>query len=150
MLFSCNKIATSDGFEKRTLAPTVPKNVYANNLPLEICAFLVIKSLHCSQDCWTCSRLCVRKRCKLRSGFEASQDGQIQVPVVQEHRVLWRLDLCQMKAQSLYFQKIAPSWVPDLELWAPEVRYFMDLVCIYEFMLVSWCQSLLGWNLLWI
>ena len=42
------------------LAPTVPKSVHANNLSLEICVLLVVKSLHSSRDCWTCSRLCVR------------------------------------------------------------------------------------------
>ena len=60
MRFSCNKRALSDGFEKQSLAPTVPKSVHANDLSLEICVFLVVKSLHSSRDCWMCSRLCVR------------------------------------------------------------------------------------------
>jgi len=42
------------------LPPTVPRSVHANNLSLEICVLLVVKSLHSSRDCWTCSRLCVR------------------------------------------------------------------------------------------
>ena len=55
-----NEIAMSDGFEKQNLAPTVPKTVHANDISLEICVLLVVKSLHSSRDCWTCSRLCVR------------------------------------------------------------------------------------------
>ena len=60
MRFLCNDIAMSEGFEKQNLAPTVPKTVHANDVSLEICIFLVVKSLHSSRDCWTCSRLCVR------------------------------------------------------------------------------------------
>ena len=55
-----NEIAMSDGFEKQNLAPTVPKTVHANDLSLEMCILLVVKSLHSSLDCWMCSRLCVR------------------------------------------------------------------------------------------
>ena len=40
MRFPCIEIAMSDGFEKQTLAPTVPKSVHVNDLSLEICAFL--------------------------------------------------------------------------------------------------------------
>ena len=46
MRFPCNEISMSDAFEKQTLAPTVPKTVHANDLSLEICVFLVVKSLH--------------------------------------------------------------------------------------------------------
>ena len=60
MRFPCKEIATLGGFEKQTLALSVPKSVHANDLSLEMCVFLVIKSLHSSRDCWTCSRLCVR------------------------------------------------------------------------------------------
>ena len=60
MRFPCNKITMSDGFEKQNLAPTVPKTAHANDLSLEICILLLVKSLHSSRDCWTCSRLCVR------------------------------------------------------------------------------------------
>jgi len=56
----CNEIAMSDGFEKQYLALTVPKTVHANDLSLEMCIILVVKSLHSSQNCWLCSRLCVR------------------------------------------------------------------------------------------
>ena len=63
---------------------------------------------------WVCTALetvgrapvLVWERCKL----EVSQDRQIQVPVAQERRVLWRPDLHQMKAPSLYVQTIATSW----------------------------------------
>ena len=48
MRFLCDDIA---GFEKQSLAPTVPKSVHANDLPLEICVFLVLKSVHSSGDC---------------------------------------------------------------------------------------------------
>ena len=57
MRFPCIEIAMSDGFEKQTLAPTVPNSVHVNDLSLEICAFMVVKSLHSSRDC---SRLCVK------------------------------------------------------------------------------------------
>ena len=60
MRFPCNEVAMSDGFEKQNLAPTVPKTVHANDVSLEIYILLVVKSLHSSRDCWTCSRLCVR------------------------------------------------------------------------------------------
>ena len=60
MRFPCDEVAMSDGFEKQNLAPTVPKTVHANDLSLEICIPRVVKSLHSSRDCWTCSRLCVR------------------------------------------------------------------------------------------
>jgi len=60
MRFLCNEIAMSEGFKKQNLALTVPKTAHANNLSLEICILLVVKSLHSSRDCWTCSRLCVR------------------------------------------------------------------------------------------
>jgi len=60
MRFLCNEIAMSDGFEKQNLAPTVPKTLHSNDLSLEICMLLVVKSLHSSRDCWPCSRLCVR------------------------------------------------------------------------------------------
>ena len=60
MRFPCNEIVMSDGFEKQNLAPTVPKIVHANDVSLEICILLVVKSLHSSRDCCTCSRLCVR------------------------------------------------------------------------------------------
>ena len=50
MRFPCNEIAMSDGFEKQNLAPTVPKTVHANDLSLEICILLVVKSLHSSRD----------------------------------------------------------------------------------------------------
>ena len=46
--FPCNKIAMSDSFEKQIWAPTVTKSVHANNLSLEICVFMVVKSLHSS------------------------------------------------------------------------------------------------------
>ena len=59
MRFPCNEIAMSDDFEKQNLATTVPKAVHANDLSLEICILLVVKSLHSSQDCWPCSHLCV-------------------------------------------------------------------------------------------
>jgi len=36
------------------------------------------------------------------------EDGQIQAPVAQERRVLWRPDMHQMKARSVYFQ--ASDW----------------------------------------
>ena len=55
MRLPCNEIAMSDGFEKQSLAPTVPKTAHANDLSLEMCILLVVKSLHSSRDCWTCS-----------------------------------------------------------------------------------------------
>ena len=66
MRFPCNEIAMSDGFEKQNLALTVPKTVHANDLSLEICILLVVKSLHSSRDCWTCSRLGVRTLSSLK------------------------------------------------------------------------------------
>ena len=60
MRFPCNEIAMSDGFEMQNLAPTVPKTVHANDLSLETGILLVVKSLHSSRNCWTCSHLCVR------------------------------------------------------------------------------------------
>ena len=42
MRFPCSEIA----IEKQILAPTVPQSVHANDLSLEICVFLVVKSLH--------------------------------------------------------------------------------------------------------
>ena len=48
MRFPCNEIAMSDGFEKQNLAPTVPETVHANDVSLEICILLVVKSLHSS------------------------------------------------------------------------------------------------------
>ena len=55
MRFLCNKIAMSDGFVKKNLALTD-----VNDLSLDICILLVVKSLHSSRDCWPCSRLCVK------------------------------------------------------------------------------------------
>ena len=51
MRLPCNEIAMSDSFEKQNLALTVPKTVHANDLSLEICILLVVKSLHSSLDC---------------------------------------------------------------------------------------------------
>ena len=53
MRFPCNEIAVSDGFKKQNLVQTstVPKTVHANDLSLEICILLVVKSLHSSRDC---------------------------------------------------------------------------------------------------
>ena len=57
----------------------VPLDVYTSGA-------VVVKSLHSSLDCWTCSRLCENA---VNSGLlEASQNGQIQAPVAQERRVL--------------------------------------------------------------
>ena len=48
MRLLCNEIAMSDGFEKQNLAPTVPKTAYVNDLSLEMCILLVVKSRHSS------------------------------------------------------------------------------------------------------
>ena len=72
---------------------SVPGCVCANNLYFEVCAFQVIKSPHSCQDHCYRSRLCVRRLQKL---VEASEDGQIQAPVAQEHGVLPRPGLSQM------------------------------------------------------
>ena len=77
----------SDGFEKQTWAPTVPKSVYVNDLSLEISIFGGQESTQLSRLLDVLPTSCTMNA--VNSGLaEASKDDQIQAPVVQKHRVL--------------------------------------------------------------
>ena len=135
MRLPCNEIAMSDGFEKQSLAPTVPKTAHANDLSLEMCILLVVKSLHSSRDCWTCSlSVCENavnsglawsfSRWSDSSACSARTQGAMKTgPAPDESPVSVRSDNSYI--MGLRFGAMGPWSQP----------YFMDLVRVGEFVL---------------
>ena len=100
-------------------APSVPSCVCANKLSFKICVFQWSR-VHKAVETAVTATIVMWERCKSWVHLEVTEIGEIKVPVAHERRLLWRLDLHQVKDLFLYFLKILTWWgvtsPSDLEL----------------------------------